>query len=70
MLPIAADISNNAVEDLAGSALPGAPVLPDPPPRDSRLRAVTAAFLRRSAQRRARLADRLDPACPKPGYAR
>lgn len=63
MLSIAGPIAVNAVRAQANSALPDAPVLPDPPPRESRLRKHVAAFLRASAQRRARLADRLDP-CP------
>jgi len=61
MLPIAADLAVNAVRDHAGSARPNAPVVPDPAPRESRPRIQFAAFLRASAQRRARLADRLDP---------
>lgn len=61
MLPIAADIAVSAVQEHVNSALPNAPVVPDPPPRESRIRPVIAAFLRASAQRRARLADRLDP---------
>jgi hypothetical protein len=65
MLPIASDIAARAVRNPAESALPGAPVMPDPEPRGSRIRAGFAAFLRRSAQRRRRLADRLDPACPR-----
>jgi hypothetical protein len=70
MLPIASNIAARAVRNLAGSALPDAPALPDPEPRNSRIRAGSAAFLRRSAQRRSRLADRLDPACPRTrGYA-
>jgi hypothetical protein len=65
MLPIAAHIAVNAVRDQANSALPNAPVCPDPPPRNSHIRLRAAAFLRASAQRRTRLADRLDrtPAC-------
>ena len=61
MLPIAADLAVNAVRDHAGSARPNAPVVPDPAPRESRPRIQFAALLRASAQRRARLADRLDP---------
>jgi hypothetical protein len=64
MLPIASHIATLSVRDLSESALPGAPVLPDPEPWEPRIRAGIAAFLRRSAQRRSRLADRLDPACP------
>jgi hypothetical protein len=63
MLPIASHFATREVRNLAESALPGAPAVPDPAPRDSRIRAGSAAFLRRSAQRRSRLADRLDPAC-------
>lgn len=63
MLPIASNIAVDAVRDHAGSALPHAPVVPDPPPRPARLRTWFVAFLRASAQRRARLADRIDP-CP------
>jgi hypothetical protein len=63
MLPIASNLAARGVRNLAESALPGAPPQPDPEPRGSRLRAGSAAFLRRSAQRRSRLADRLDPAC-------
>jgi hypothetical protein len=70
MLPIASYIATHAVRDLTQSALPGAPVVPDPEPRSSRIRAGFAAFLRSSAQRRTRLADRLDPACSgTPTYA-
>jgi hypothetical protein len=61
MLPIAADIANSAMKDHVGSALPDAPVVPEPPPRNPRVRSSIAAFLRASAGRRARLADRVDP---------
>jgi hypothetical protein len=61
MLPIATDIAVSAMRDQVNSALPNAPVVPDPEPRESRIRPAIAAFLRSSAQRRARLADRLDP---------
>jgi hypothetical protein len=64
MLPIAAHTATRAVRSLSESALPGAPAMPDPGPREPRIRAGFAAFLRRSAQRRSNLADRLDPACP------
>jgi hypothetical protein len=64
MLPIASNLAAREVRSLAESALPGAPVMPDPGLSNSRLRSRSAAFLRRSAQRRSRLADRLDPACP------
>jgi hypothetical protein len=63
MLPIASHLATRAVRSLSESALPGAPAVPDPEPREARLRAGLAAFLRSSAQRRSRLADRLDPAC-------
>jgi hypothetical protein len=63
VLPIPSDVATHAVRNLAESALPGAPVLPDTEPRDSRIRAGFAAVLRRSAQRRNRLAERLDPVC-------
>jgi hypothetical protein len=58
MLTIAATIAVNAVHDHAGSALPNAPVVPD---RPARTHAHLAAFLRASAVRRQRPADRLDP---------
>lgn len=61
MEPIAAGVAVNSMRDHALSALPDAPVVPEPPPRESRTRAAFVAFLRSSAQRRARLADRLDP---------
>ncbi len=61
MLPIAADIAINAVSDQANSARPNAPIVADEPPREPRIRTGMAAFLRASAQRRVRLADRLDP---------
>jgi hypothetical protein len=63
MLPIASDIATHAIRNLTESALPGAPVIPATEPRDSRIRARFAAVLRRSAQRRNRLAEQLDPAC-------
>lgn len=61
MLPIASDIAVRNTTEIAASALPDAPVVPDPPPREPRLRIAIAAFLRASAQRRTRLADRIDP---------
>jgi hypothetical protein len=61
MLPIASDIAVSAVQSHVNSALPNAPIVPDEPPRESRTRTWIAAFLRASARRRARLADRLDP---------
>ena len=61
MDPIGAHFAIKAMRDHAHSALPHAPVRPDPPPRDSRVRSSLAAFLRASARRRVRLAERLDP---------
>jgi hypothetical protein len=58
---------NTAVENarsLSQSALPNAPVQPDPEPRrglDLRVRLST--FLRTAAAHELRLADRLDPHC-------
>jgi hypothetical protein len=60
MLPIAAAIIVDDMRERAGSALPNAPVVPDPEPRDLRTRVLLAAFLRASGRRRLRLADRLD----------
>ncbi|MEV6276767.1 hypothetical protein [Nocardia sp. NPDC051832] len=62
MHPIAAGQAVNAVRAQANSALPDAPVRPDPPPRTPHLRIRVAALLRASAQHTARLADRLDHA--------
>ena len=64
MLPIASSIATRAVRNVAESALPDAGVTPDLEPRDSRIRTGFAVFLRRSAERRNRLAERLDPVCP------
>jgi hypothetical protein len=61
MLPIASDIAVRNTASVASSALPDAPVVPEPAPPEPRLRAAFAAFLRASARRRARLADRIDP---------
>ena len=61
MDPIAAVIALDAMRDHAHSALPDARVVPEPPPRDSRVRSSVAAFLRASARRRVRLAERIDP---------
>lgn len=61
MLPIASDIAVRNTIEIAASALPDGPVSPDPPPRQPRLRIAIATLLRASAQRRARLADRIDP---------
>lgn len=63
MLPIASNIANHAVRKVAESALPDAGVTPDAQPRDSHIRSGFAVFLRRSAERRNRLAERLDPVC-------
>jgi len=60
-------VAVNAVHDHVGSALPNAPVVPDPAPRESRIRTQFAGFLRASAQRRARLANRLDPCSGRVG---
>jgi hypothetical protein len=61
MLPIAFDLTAKAARDADTSALPNAPVLPDPPPRRPRLRVALAAFLRATARRQVRLADWLEP---------
>jgi hypothetical protein len=61
MLPIASEIAVRNTTEIAAAALPAAPVLPDPLPCQPRLRSAVAAFLRASAQRRTRLADRIDP---------
>jgi hypothetical protein len=61
MDPVAAVIAVKATKDYVRSALPDAPVVPEPPPRNPRVRSSIAAFLRASAGRRARLADRVDP---------
>ncbi|GAB2514827.1 hypothetical protein [Nocardia heshunensis] len=63
---IAGHLAVKAARAQANSALPDAPVLPDPPSREARLRKHVAAFLRGSAQRRTRLADRLDPRLANP----
>ena len=67
-------IPGTAIEktrQLAHSALPDAPVVPDQPRRPRRaasLRARTGAVLRSAARRALKLADRLDPASdPQPG---
>jgi hypothetical protein len=57
MLPIPL----SKITSIASSALPDAPVVPDPVPPEPRLRVAFATFLRASARRRARLADRIDP---------
>jgi hypothetical protein len=61
MLPIASDIAVRNTTTTASSALPDAPVVRDPAPSEPRLRVAFATFLRASARRRARLADRIDP---------
>jgi hypothetical protein len=61
MLPVASNIAVNAMRDQVGSALPDAPIVPDEPARESRARTWIASFLRSSAQRRVRLANRIDP---------
>jgi hypothetical protein len=61
MLPIASDIALSNTAPIASSALPDAPVVPDPVPPEPRVRVAFATFLRASARRRARLADRIDP---------
>lgn len=44
---VPADLMLNATRTLAESALPDAPVEPDPPPRRSRTRAFLRALFRR-----------------------
>ncbi len=62
-------LANTAVEntrELAQSALPDAPVMPDQPGRIRRtleVRARVSSLLRSTARRELRLADRIDPAC-------
>jgi hypothetical protein len=63
MEPIVGQVAISAAREQAHSALPNAPVLPDDEARTPRWRGLAVAFLRSSAQRRVRLADRLDPAC-------
>jgi len=60
---IAFDLAVCAARNTATSALPNAPILPDPDPSPQRrrLRIALAAFLRASALRQVRLADRLEP---------
>jgi hypothetical protein len=54
--PVAGQLAVQHTRDLARSALPGAPVQPDPEPiRPGRVRRIAAFALHR-------LADRLDPA--------
>ena len=65
-------MTHTAVENarnLAQSALPDAPVVPDEPRRSRRrleVRARTGAVLRATARRELKLADRIDPVC-QPG---
>jgi hypothetical protein len=65
-------MTHTAVENarnLAQSALPDAPVVPDEPRRVRRrleVRARTGAVLRAAARRELKLADRIDPVC-QPG---
>jgi hypothetical protein len=57
--PIAALVASERTRDLAGSALPDAPVRPapnQPPPRSTRARGRAAAALRH-------VAARIEPAC-------
>lgn len=61
MIPIASDIAIRNTADTATSALPAAPVHRVRPQRESATRIALATFLRASAQRRTRLADRIDP---------
>ena len=63
MEPVFGQIAMRAERALAHSALPDAPIIPYQAPRTPRWRGLAVAFLRSSAQRRARLANRLDPAC-------
>lgn len=63
MEPVFGQMAIRAERALALSALPDAPVIPDEAPRTPRWRGLAVAFLRSSAQRRTRLANRLDPAC-------
>jgi hypothetical protein len=70
MISIACDIAARSVRELTTSALPDAPVVPDPAPREPRLRVTLATRLRASARRRSRLADRVDPYTRPLGLAR
>jgi hypothetical protein len=65
MLPIAANIAVRLTREQAESALPDAPVRPDPPPRrrpshPSNSRRLLASALRRLAAATVGLADRMD----------
>ncbi|MEU8899841.1 hypothetical protein [Nocardia sp. NPDC048505] len=62
MQPIATRLAVDAVRAQANSARPSAPIQPDRPQPPGLLRLRAAAFLRASAQRRARWADRLEHA--------
>jgi hypothetical protein len=65
-------MTHTAVENarnLAQSALPDAPVVPDEPRRIRRkleVRARAGAVLRATAQHELKLAERIDPAYPQP----
>jgi hypothetical protein len=63
--PIPGIIATRANRDLAQSALPWAPVVPEPDPtqRPAPRRRSAAALLRVVASTTNRLADRLDPTC-------
>jgi hypothetical protein len=69
MLPIAADIAVRLTREQAQSALPDAPVVPDPvrarrQPRRRRSQRVTAVALRRLSATSSGLADRIDRRTP------
>lgn len=66
MNTIGYDMGIRNVTDLATSALPDAPVVPDPAPRDSRLRITVAAVLRAATRRPGRPAERVDPSTRRP----
>jgi hypothetical protein len=63
MEPVFGNVAITAARKRAQSALPDAPVVPYEESSAPRWRGLAVAFLRSSAQRRVRLADRLDPAC-------
>lgn len=56
--------------DLAGSALPDAPIVPPETPTTPLRNRVLAAVLRRTAERERRWADRLDPVVHRPTVLR
>jgi len=69
MLPIAADIAVRLTREQAQSALPDAPVVPDPvrprrQPRRGRSQRLVAVALRRLAAGSSGLADRIDRPAP------